>query len=126
MKWFLIAAGGALGSVLRFALHAAVQRMTSLAFPLGTFAVNMIGCLVIGFLATLFAGPLPIREDYRLGIIVGILGGFTTFSTFGWETFDRLQGGQVGIAILYVALSCAVGLLGVWAGHLAAKQFFSV
>jgi fluoride exporter len=122
-KWLLIAAGGALGSVLRYAVHLGIQRTTALDFPLGTFAVNMIGCLLIGFLATLFMGPLPIREEYRLGIIVGILGGFTTFSAFGWETFDKLQAGQIAIAALYVALSCGVGLLAVWVGHLTAKQF---
>jgi fluoride exporter len=124
MKWLLIAAGGALGSVLRYVLHAGIQRTPGLDFPLGTFAVNMIGCLLIGFLATLFMGPLPIREEYRLGIIVGILGGFTTFSAFGWETFERLQAGQIAIAALYVAFSCGFGLIAVWFGNLAAKQFF--
>jgi CrcB protein len=80
--------------------------------------------MLIGFLAALFAGPLPIREDYRLGIIVGVLGGFTTFSAFGWETFEKLQAGQFALAASYMAVSCGAGLLAVWCGHLAAKQLF--
>jgi CrcB protein len=122
LKWILIASGGALGSLLRYLIHSWVHRAASTNFPCGTLTVNLIGCLLIGFLATLFTGTMPIREEYRLGIIVGILGGFTTFSAFGWETFEKLQAGHVALAALYVSLSCGVGLVAVWAGHLAAKQ----
>ena len=116
MKWFLIAAGGAVGSVLRYALQGLVQRGTTSGFPLGTLVVNLAGCLAIGFLMATFTGPKLIREEYRIGIIVGILGGFTTFSTFGWETFSLINDREFSFAALYVILSCGLGIFGVWAG----------
>jgi CrcB protein len=60
-------------------------------FPFGTLSVNLLGCLAIGFLAAIFVGPVPLREEYRLGLVVGLLGGFTTFSAFGFETFLLLS-----------------------------------
>jgi CrcB protein len=122
-NWVLIATGGALGSVLRYAMHSWVKNADSTDFPLGTLAVNLIGCLLVGFLATAFAGPLPVREDYRLGLIVGVLGGFTTFSASGWETFALINTGRYALAALNVALSCGLGLIGVCAGVFAAKQW---
>ena len=86
-KWLLIAAGGAFGSVLRYAVQGWVQRAANGSFPVGTLTVNVLGCMFVGFLAALLTGPVLIREEYRLGLTVGILGGFTTFSTFGLETF---------------------------------------
>jgi fluoride exporter len=123
-KWVLIAMGGALGSVLRYAMHVGVKNAVSTDFPLGTLAVNVTGCLLIGFLAAAFAGPLPVQEDYPLGLLVGVLGGFTTFSAFGWETFALITGGRYALAGLNVALSCGLGLIGVCAGVFAAKQWF--
>src|SRR4051812_35177258 len=100
LKWILIAAGGALGSVLRYALQGCVQRAANSNFPAGTLLVNLLGCLAIGFLAATFTGPKFVREEYRLGIIVGILGGFTTFSTFAWETFDLASRREFALAAL--------------------------
>jgi fluoride exporter len=123
-KWVLIATGGGLGSVLRYAMHVWVKNAVNTGFPLGTLAVNVTGCLLIGLLAAAFAGPLPVQEDYRLGLIVGVLGGFTTFSAFGWETFALIDGGRYVLAALNVALSCGLGLFGVCAGVFVAKQWF--
>jgi CrcB protein len=125
-KWLLIAAGGALGSLLRYALQGWVQRLAGGSFPAGTLAVNMIGCLLIGFLAAAFTGPLLIREEYRIGLTVGILGGFTTFSTFGLETFMLANEGQWKYALLNVVLNCAVGFVAVWLGYRAAQRWFGV
>ena len=125
-KWLLIAAGGALGSLLRYALQGWVQRLAGGSFPAGTLAVNLIGCLLIGFLAAAFTGPLLIREEYRIGLTVGILGGFTTFSTFGLETFMLANEGQWKYALLNVVLSCAVGFAAVWLGYRAAQRWFGV
>jgi fluoride exporter len=125
-KWILIAAGGALGSVLRYALQGWVQRSTSSTFPLGTLVVNLIGCALIGFLTATFTGPKLIREEYRIGMIVGILGGFTTFSTFGLETFSLTNDRQFAFAALNVALSCGAGLLAVWVGYRTAEFVFGV
>ena len=125
-KWILIAAGGALGSVSRYALQGWVQRTINTNFPLGTLVVNLIGCALIGFLTATFTGPKLIREEYRIGIIVGILGGFTTFSTFGWETFSLTNDRQIAFAALNVVLSCGIGLFAVWAGYRAAEFLYGV
>jgi fluoride exporter len=125
-KWLLIAAGGAFGSVMRYAVHGWVQRTTNSNFPWGTLAVNVVGCTVIGFLAATFAGPRSIREEYRLAIIVGILGGFTTFSAFGWETFSLANDRQFASAALNIILSCGVGLFAVWAGYRIAEAVFGI
>ena len=124
-KWLLIATGGAVGSVLRYAVHTWVQRLTSSNFPLGTLTVNLVGCLVIGVLAAAFAGPIQIREEYRLGLVVGVLGGFTTFSTFGLETFLLMNLGQLGLALLNIVLSCSIGLIAVWFGYRAGEYWFA-
>lgn len=125
-KWVLIAAGGAFGSLLRYAIQGWVQRAANGTFPLGTLAVNVTGCLLLGFLAALFTGPLLLREDYRIGLTVGILGGFTTFSTFGLESFTLINAGQFGLAFLNIILSCGLGLLAVWLGYRAAEHWFGV
>jgi CrcB protein len=123
----LIGLGGALGSVLRFVLGGWIQRVTPGSFPAGTLVVNVTGCLAIGFLGTLFAfpGPVQIREEYRLAILVGILGGFTTFSSFGRETFDLAVDKQFALAALSVLLSNGAGLGAVWVGHRVAQRFFA-
>ena len=86
-------------------------------FPLGTLAVNVLGCLVIGSLSAALASRFPIREDYRLALVVGLLGGFTTFSSFGLETFSLLDGGHYVHAASNVVLSVIVCLVAVWAGQ---------
>jgi CrcB protein len=125
-KWILIATGGAFGSVLRYAAQGWFQRLTNGSFPVGTLAVNVIGCFLLGILAALFAGPVLIREEYRVGLTIGVLGGFTTFSTFGLETFTLANAGQFWFAALNVALSCGLGFIAVWIGYRAAEYFFGV
>jgi len=118
MKSILIVAmGGALGSVARFKLSGWVLRQTiEWKFPLGTFAVNVLGCLVIGLLAGLAVKEDYFNADIRLFLFTGIIGGFTTFSAFGLETFHLLRRGEVVIAGGYVVLSLVVGLLALWLG----------
>ncbi len=125
-KWLLIAAGGAFGSILRYAIQGWVQRAANGSFPAGTLAVNVLGCLVIGFLTALFTGPVLIREEYRIGLLVGILGGFTTFSTFGLESFTLMNAGQFALAALNIFSSCTLGLLAVWIGYRAAEYWYGV
>ena len=126
MKWVLIAAGGAFGSVLRSAVQGWVQRLTAGSFPIGTLTVNVTGCMLIGFIAAAFTGPILVREEYRIGLTVGILGGFTTFSAFGLETFNLANDGQVRLALANVVLSCGLGLVAVWAGYGLAERWFGV
>jgi len=125
-KWMLIAAGGALGSVLRYAVQGWAHRLTSGNFPIGTLVVNVIGCAAIGFLMGMFAGPTLVREEYRVGLTVGLLGGFTTFSAFGLETFFLAADAEYRWALANVALSCGLGFAAVWLGYRVAEHLFGV
>ena len=120
-KLLLIAAGGGVGSMLRYALAGLTQRMFGGQFPVGTLAVNVIGCFAIGFLATTFSGLGNVREEWRLVLIVGLLGGFTTFSAFGYETLSLFQNGRVGAAILTVLANNVLGLGAAWLGFALAQ-----
>jgi CrcB protein len=94
-------------------------------FPWGTFAVNMTACLTIGFLSGMF-GSIMIREEYRIGLMVGVLGGYSTFSTFGLETFNLAKDEEFALAGANMLLSCAVGLVAVWAGYRLAEYCYGV
>jgi CrcB protein len=126
LKWLLIAVGGAAGSILRYAVQGWVQRLSGGAFPLGTLVVNLSACFAIGLLAGFFAGPHLIREEYRIGLTVGVLGGYSTFSTFGLETFHLTNDGEFGLAALNMLASCGVGLAAVWIGYRLAEFRFGV
>ena len=110
-----VAAGGALGSVGRYL----VSKMVATSFPWGTFAVNILGSLLIGLL-TGFFNRGALSPEMKLLFVTGFCGGFTTFSTFANESFNMLKGGDVVWASVYVGSSVAVGLLAVYCGlHLA-------
>ena len=119
---FWIACGGGVGALLRFGVAGWLQRGSGGVFPIGTLSVNVAGCLLIGFVGALLSGPLLVREEVRLGLLVGVLGGFTTFSTFGWETLALLEDGDWARAAANVALSNALGLAAVWLGYRVAQQ----
>ena len=95
-------------------------------FPVGTLLVNVSGCLAIGFVSGLFAGPVLIREELRIGLTIGLLGGFTTFSTFGLESFLLVNDGQRLAAAANVVLSCLLGILAVIVGYRVAERLFGV
>lgn len=124
LKLVLVAAGGALGSVLRYLLSWWIQG--SAVFPWGILVVNVSGCLAIGILATVFAGPGLNRDEYRAAVLIGVLGGYTTFSSFGWDTFRLATGGQLGLAVTYVLLTNILGLGAVWVGNRLAVTWFGV
>lgn len=125
-KFVLIGLGGAAGSLLRYLVSGWAQKFGDGTFPLGTLAVNIIGCFLIGLLNALFGGPLLIRSEYRIGLLVGVLGGFTTFSAFGWETFSLVNEGQFTRATLNVALSVGAGLAALWFGYRLAERLFGI
>jgi CrcB protein len=116
--WIVVAAGGALGCMARHGVNRLVHQHWPLTrFPVATFIVNLAGCCVIGVLAGLIAsGQLPMRTHWREFVFVGILGGFTTFSTFGLDTITLLRSGDVAQAFLNVVLHVAGGLAGVYGG----------
>ena len=134
LKLIYVAVGGALGSLLRYAVQGWVQRsaddwltrLVGASFPIGTFVVNMTACLVIGLLGGYFAGPNLVREEYRIGLTVGVLGGYSTFSTFGIESFNLANAGEFGLALANIVLSCAIGFTAVWIGYRIAERCFGV
>ncbi|MGH8177961.1 MAG: fluoride efflux transporter CrcB [Steroidobacter sp.] len=124
MKSLLIVAlGGALGSVARFKLSGLVLHHTiAWRFPAGTFAVNVLGCLIAGVLAGLVTKHDMFAADTRLLLFTGVLGGFTTFSAFGVETMYLLKRGELLVAASNVVLSVAAGLIALWIGFALAGR----
>ena len=118
----MVALGGALGSAARYVVSRVVQEQCATAFPLHTFAVNVVGCLLIGLVCGLAARLDGLGNGLKLFLTVGFCGGFTTFSTFCNENLALLRGGALFTAALYAALSLFVGLLAVYAGLLIARQ----
>lgn len=117
----LVALGGAVGSLARFKLSEFILfSYPALKFPLGTFIVNLLGCLVIGALAGLAERPGFLSGEARFFLFAGVLGGFTTFSAFSLETFNLLRRGEVFVAGSYVGLSAVLGVLGVYVGFVVA------
>jgi CrcB protein len=113
----LVALGGALGSVARYKLSGLVLHHTiDWRFPAGTFAVNILGCLVAGVLAGLAEEHDLLSPEARILLFSGLLGGFTTFSAFGLETMFLLKRGDFAIAAANVLLSVAAGLAALWLG----------
>jgi fluoride exporter len=115
MILLLIALGGALGSVSRYAFGTFVQKTAQVQFPIGTFAVNLVGCALVGALAKYFLHTQT-HPQLRAMLIVGFCGGFTTFSAFSLETVGLMQGGEWGKAATYVGMSVLACLLGTAAG----------
>lgn len=117
MSCLLVFLGGGVGCLLRYLLSSVVNwPVDSGHFPIKTFAVNMLGCFLIGLLASAFTF-LGVRSEIKNLMIAGFCGGFTTFSTFSREAFDLFSGGYVITAILYVVLSVLFGVLLVAAGY---------
>ena len=118
----LVGLGGFLGSMLRYGAGGMVGRWkTGWTFPIETLVVNVAGCLLIGWLAGLSETRGVFTGTTRAFLFIGVLGGFTTFSTFGYETFQLMRDGQWPAAGVSTALQVALGLGGVWAGHALAR-----
>jgi fluoride exporter len=117
-KILLIALGGTLGTLARYGTHVLSRGVGErFAFPVATITVNLVGCFLIGLLQGWLVERWPVREEYRLMLIVGFLGGFTTFSTFGWDTAALLREGQVMRGMVYAAASNVLGIALVFAGY---------
>lgn len=126
MKLVLVFIGGGVGSVLRYSMGLLVGKLTPTdtepphwlsMYPASTLMVNVIGCLLIGIAWGVLGDPKESDGLMQTALIVGLLGGFTTFSSFGWETISLMNNGRVGSAMAYVLVSVGVGLLAAWGGH---------
>ena len=120
MIFLLIAAGGAVGSLLRYVIGGAVQKMSAGGFPIGTMFVNVSGCFLVGALVRHFLN-MQVSLELRAFLIVGFCGGFTTFSTFSAETLGLIEGGEYGRATGYVILSIILCLGATFTGMTAMR-----
>ena len=120
IKLLYVVIGGGLGSLFRYLLSGVIQKQSSSLFPYGTLAVNLIGALVIGFLWELFQN-ITVPSNIRVFIFMGILGGFTTFSTFSLETFNLIKDKQYMVALINVVVSNVFCIILVFAGSITVK-----
>ena len=117
----LVAAGGAVGSVARYLMASSIQSSTGWSFPIGTVLVNILGCFLIGALYVLLVARPDPRQDLRALLMVGVMGGFTTFSSFSLETVTMAMNGNYTGATLNVVLSVAACLAGTVLGIALAR-----
>lgn len=119
----LVALGGALGSVARYLAALAVNRWAQSPFPWGTLFVNVVGSFLIGLVMVLLLRAGEWRENYRLLLVTGVMGGFTTFSSFSWETWKLIEDGRLPLAAVNIFASLGICLLATIAGAMLAKHF---
>ena len=122
MLYLYIAVFGAVGSLMRFGFQGFVQARSGAGFPWGTFVVNVTGSLLVGFIARLGTGTTIMSPELRSGLLLGLCGGYTTFSTFSFETVRLLQDGSYGRAAFYVTGSVLLSLAATVAGMQAAGR----
>lgn len=123
MRLLLIAVFGAIGTLARYGLQGLVQVKTGSTFPYGTLAINLTGCFFLGLIGQFTLNRMVISPELRIAIAVGFFGGYTTFSSFGWETAKMLEAGEWLWATAYVASSVVLGLFLTVAGIRLASRF---
>lgn len=121
-RYFAVLAGAGLGGLARYVAGTWIMAKYGGRFPLGTFIINVTGSFLIGVLMMLFTERLQPHPNWRLFLVVGVLGGYTTFSSFEYETLQAVRDGTSWLAALYVLASVGVGYLGVWLGALLALR----
>ena len=121
-RYLVVLAGAGLGGLARYVAGSWIMAKYGGRFPLGTFVINVTGSFLIGVLMTLLTVRLNPHPNWRLFLVVGILGGYTTFSSFEYETYTAVRDGARWLATLYVTGSVALGYLGVWLGALLASR----
>ena len=123
MRFVLVAIFGAVGTLLRYSIQVFTQVQTASTFPWGTLLINLTGCFLLGLIGQVTLNRMMVPPDWRIAITVGFFGGYTTFSSFGWETAKMLEGGEWLPATGYVAASVVIGLLLSVAGIRLANHF---
>ncbi len=122
-KYLAVAAGSALGGMLRYFLGSTILSRTAAPFPAATFVINVTGSFVVGFFLTLATERLPMSAHLRLAVAIGFVGAYTTFSTFEYETLRLVEEDNLQLALLNVFLSVVVGFAAVWGGARLARGF---
>ncbi len=121
LKYVLVGVGGCLGSILRFWLGTYIGSRMGTRFPYGTFVINITGSFLIGLVFALMTARTSWSPNWRYLIPIGFIGGYTTFSSFEYETLRTVQDGQIGLGVLYVLLSVIVGYVAVWGGVMTGR-----
>ena len=117
----MVGIGGAAGSILRYLSSQLVQKYYNGHFPFATFTINVLGCLLIGVLIGYFSKTQILQNDWKLLLITGFCGGYTTFSAFASENLNLINNNQIGLAVFYIALSVFLGIGAVWIGLLLSR-----
>ncbi len=129
IDWRLVAAvaiGGALGSVARYLLGAYVQARVSTALPVGTLLINVVGSFLLGLFVQVGLDTSAVTPEVRFFLTTGFCGGFTTFSTFSYETYRLIEDGEFGIAGFYVVASVVLSLIGCALGMSSARRWITI
>ena len=121
LKYLMVGIGGCLGSILRFWLGRYIVSKMGTRCPNGTFVVNITGSFLVGLIFAWLTVRTSWSPNWRYLIPIGFIGGYTTFSSFEYETLRTIQDGQIGLGLLYVAASVVVGFVAVWGGMIAGR-----
>ncbi|HWQ55862.1 MAG TPA: fluoride efflux transporter CrcB [Bryobacteraceae bacterium] len=122
MKYLLVMAGGAAGTLLRYVVGATIMSRYGGRFPLGTLAVNLSGSFLIGLAMTLLTERFAPHPNLRLFLVIGLLGGYTTFSSFEWETYAAMREGGTWLGLANIAGSVTLGYAAVWLGVMLGRR----
>jgi CrcB protein len=123
LKLFLIGFAGLIGTLGRYVLSGLIARRFGETFPTGTLVVNIVGCFLAGLLFYLMQERFMINQTTRTVVMIGFLGGFTTFSSFGLQTFALIREGEFWFAAINIAASNLLGLVMVWVGYTLGRVF---
>jgi CrcB protein len=118
-----VALGGALGASARWGIDRLIESRSEAVFPWSTFTINVTGCFLIGLVIEQLVDRHHLPAWIRVGLVVGVLGGYTTFSTFAQEGYSLLESRDVGVALAYAAGSVGAGILAVYAGTVLGRSF---
>jgi CrcB protein len=119
-KYLFIAAGGALGSILRYWIGSTISGRMGTRFPYGTLVINLSACLILGFALTYFGKRADLSPAWRFLIPIGFIGAYSTFSSYEWETLSTMRSGAFLLAALYAVGSLVLGLAATWCGTVVA------
>lgn len=122
IPYLLVLIGGGTGALARYAAGSAIMARFGGRFPLGTMVINVTGSFAIGFLMTLLTEKYQLNPAWRIFLVVGFLGGYTTFSSFEWETYTAVRDGQLWSGMLNVVGSVVLGYIAVWLGAMLGRR----